>query len=154
MRKCKNRDISFGTLHEISHLFDIESWLFDGEALANIKLGYVLHELDFSASLARHTEYAGFNRRNFAEELYEEHGRLDNIKGLFCSSLTAKIGEIAGVIGWDAVSYAFRNFPALYNETRLRKFEVFISKMSEYANLDVRGMFTASEWSSVERNLA
>ena len=153
MRKYKNRGLSFGTLHEISHLFDKESWVFDCEALANIKLGYVLHELDFNTSLAPGAEYAELNKNSYANELYAEHGRLDNVKGLFCSALAAKLVEIASVIGWEAFIQTFRSFPELYGETRLKKLEVFLSLLGKHSGRDVRGMFTDAEWQTVEKNL-
>ena len=151
MRKRKVRDISFGALHELSHLFDKHYWIFDGEALANIKIPYVLQELDFIAAFDddRYT----ITHNNYVEELYKEHGRLDDIKGLFCSSLAAKFTEIATCVGWDVFSNAFKNFPALDSDDRVLRFETFINKLSEYSSRNIRSMFTDAEWNSVIKNL-
>ncbi|MBR2651186.1 MAG: hypothetical protein IKD45_05950 [Clostridia bacterium] len=154
MRKCKNRFISFGTIHEMSHLFDKRAWQFDVEAIANVKLGYVLHELDINTTLLPETDYADLNRKNFADKLYDEHGKLDNVKGLFCSALTAKIVKVAEVIGWEPFMKLFRSFPEIDNESSLVKFKTFIQKLSEYSGKDVRSMFTAAEWRSVEQRLS
>lgn len=154
MRRFKNKDISFGTLHEISHLFDRECWVFDCEVTANVKLGYVLHELDFNASLSPQTDHAELNKRSYADELYREHGRLDHVKGLFCSALTAKLLEIADVIGWEAFVKTFKNFPDNGDMPRLKKFEVFMSLLGNYSGKDVRSMFTAAEWETVENHLS
>ena len=152
MRKRKVRDISFGTLHELSHLFDKHEWLFDGEALANIKIPFVLHELDFTVSLSNHSNEETFTYNNYIEELYKEHGRLDNVKNLFCSSLAAKMTEIAVNIGWDAFAKTFRNFPPIENQSRMYRFEAFINKLSEYSGKDVRSMFSEAEWNSINNN--
>ena len=153
MRKRRLRDISFGTLHEMCHLFDNYAWLCEKEAMANIKLGYVLYELGFSASLSDRGEGETVTIQNYAKALYNEHGKLDNIKGLFCSALTGKMVEIAYTIGWDAYSYAFKNFPPIYNSTKLEKFEMLITKLSEHSRRDIRGMFSVSEWNSIVANL-
>ena len=151
MRRQKIRDVSFGSLHELSHLFDKPDWMFDGEALANIKIPFILYEQGFKVCLNKDVE---LNYYNYADELYKEHGRLDNIKGLFCSSLAAKITEITYTIGWDAFFKTFRNFPNLENESKVVKFETFIQKLTEYSNKDVFKMFTDAEWDSVISNLS
>ena len=151
MRRQKIRDVSFGFLHELSHLFDRPDWNFDGEALANIKIPFILYEQGFKVYLNKDVE---LNYYNYSDELYKEHGRLDNIKGLFCSSLAAKITEITYTIGWDAFFKTFRNFPNLENESKVVKFETFIQKLTEYSNKDVFKMFSDAEWDSVISNLS
>lgn len=153
MRKRKCRDISFGVLHELSHLFDDGRWLFDGEAMANLKIAYVLQELDFTVCLSDHSNHEIFTSKNYVEELYREHGRLDNLKGLFCSSLAAKLAEIASTIGWDAYKKVFRNFPQISNESSMKRFETFIQKLSDYSNQDVRNMFNTLEWFEITKNI-
>lgn len=154
MRLLKKRDISFGALHEISHLFDKDHWLFEGETTANMKIPFVLKELDFSVSLSSHDKNETYTYDNYAIELYKEHGRLDNVTGLFSSSLAAKLTEIAQSIGWDAFSKTFINFPSIAHESRMFRFETFINKLSEYAQVDVRNMFTYEEWNAIARNLS
>ena len=149
MRKDKSKNISFGALHEISHLFDKYYWIFDGEAIANIKLPYVLHELGFVTELSNRT----ITYENYVDELYSEHGRLDNVKGLFCSALAAKMTEIAKEIGWEAYFNVFRNFPEHNNESKIYRFELFINKLNEYSNRDIRSMFSENEWKSIENHL-
>lgn len=153
MRKMKKRDISFGMLHELSHLFDKWCWDFDGEATANFKLAYVLHELGYTASLNVHNDDQTFSYDNYVNLLYEEHGRLDNVKNLFCSSLTAKLVEIANVTGWDNVSKVFKTMPPIDNEPKYIRFETFINKLSEYSNLNVRAMFSDEEWDTIYNHL-
>lgn len=149
MRKHKNRTISFGTLHELCHLYDNAEWLFDAEALANIKIPYVLKELGFTVSIdSKLTNY-----ENYASALYKGHGKLDNIKGLFCSSLAAKITEISYVIGWEPFKKTFKSFPKINNASKAEKFKVFIDKLSEYSNTNVKEMITNKEWESILKNL-
>ncbi len=151
MRRQKVRDVSFGSLHELSHLFDKYDWNFDGEAFANIKIPFILYDQGFTVSLNNGNVV---NYYSYANGLYEEHGRLDNIKGLFCSSLAAKITEISYAIGWDAFFKTFRNFPNLENESKVVKFETFVQKLTEYSNKDVFKMFSDAEWDSVISNLS
>ena len=149
MRQRKDRGISFGTLHELSHLFDKHYWTFEGEATANMKIAYVLNELGFKVCLSSHSNEESFTYSNYVEALYNEHGRLDNVKSLFCSSLAAKFGEIARVIGWDAFKETFRNYPTIENTSKVERFNMFIDKLSEYSNQDVRAMFNEKEMSTV-----
>ncbi len=151
MRKQKSRDTSFGMLHELSHLFDKHDWMFDGEALSNIKIPYILYEQDFTVSLNNGDE-VGYH--NYAEGLYKEHGKLDNVYGLFCSSLAAKITEITYTIGWVPIIKTFKNFPSIKNESKLARFELFIDNLSQYSNIDVRNMFSNEEWNTVIKNLS
>lgn len=154
LRKRKKRDVPFVMLHEISHLFDKASWIFEGEAIANFKIAYVLYELGYFASLNSQSDNQAFTYENYVNLLYEEHGKLDNVKCLFCSSLTAKLVEIVKIIGWEPFFKTFRNFPYMQESPKFQRFEMFISKISEYSNVDVRSMFEAEEWSSVEKNLS
>ncbi|MBQ8689627.1 MAG: hypothetical protein IJ515_04610 [Clostridia bacterium] len=149
MRKLKTRDISFGVSHEISHLFDKASWIFEAEATANLKLAYVLYELGYTASLNVHNEGQTFSYDNYADLLYEEHGSLDNVKCLFSSALVAKLVKIAQNIGWEPFCQTFRSFPYMQEDPALVRFEMLINKLSEYSNTDVRAMFTDAEWSAV-----
>lgn len=154
MRKLEKRDISFGTLHEISHLFDHASWIFDGEATANMKIPFVLNELNFNVSLSRHQENETFTYDNYVQELYKEHGRLDDVKGLFSSALAAKLTEIAKVLGWDVFKQAFRNFPNMEKESSMSRFETFINKLSEYSATNAKEMFSNEEWQTIINNLS
>ncbi len=154
LRKRKVKGVPFVFLHEISHLYDKASWLFDVEAIANFKLAYVLYELGYNASLDVHSENQAFTYENYIELLREEHGTLDNVKSLFCSALTAKFVEIAKAVGWEPFFQVFRNFPDVQQLPAFGRFETFISTLSVYANTDVRSMFTSEEWHSVERTLS
>lgn len=154
MRKRKVRDVSFGTLHELSHLFDKYHWIFDGEATANMKIAYVLFELGYKICLSSDSNEEAFSYDNYVERLYNEHGRLDNVKGLFCSSLAAKFIEIVNVIGWDIFKETFRNYPLIENTSSLERFNTFIAKLSEYSNQDVRAMFSEKELNTVIENLS
>lgn len=153
MRQRKTRDISFGTLHEISHLFDKPVWLFDGEAMANIKIPYVLKELDFTVQVNENSNERLFTLENYVEDLYSSQGKLDNVKGLFSSSLAAKITEIAIIIGYDAFKETFRSINILH-ESNLKRFELFIEKLSEYSSKNIKEMFTNEEWNTIVKNLS
>ena len=153
MRARNSKDLSFGTLHEISHLFDQERWLFEGEALANFKIPYALHICGATAAPADRSLDVRLNAKNFVEEMYRVDGRLEEDRGRFCASLAAKLIEIAETIGWNAVTKTFQTFPPIDSETRIRKFEIFISRLGEVSGFDVYAMISAREWEIIRREL-
>ena len=119
-----------------------------------MKIPFVLNELNFNVSLSRHQENETFTYDNYVQELYKEHGRLDDVKGLFSSALAAKLTEIAKVLGWDVFKQAFRNFPNMEKESSMSRFETFINKLSEYSATNAKEMFSNEEWQTIINNLS
>jgi hypothetical protein len=153
MRRRGTRDVSFGLLHELSHLFDRERWMFDGEALANMKVAYALLALGATAAPAEFPAEVTFDHSTLAEGLYSQDGRLCELRGRFFTSLSAKLIEIAGRVGWEAVRSAFIGFPNMNFSPRIERFYTFLDRIGEASGQNVRAMLSPEEWAVVERNL-
>ena len=153
MRRRDTRDVSFGLLHELSHLFDRERWMFDGEALANMKVAYALLRLGATAAPAEFPAEVTFNGNTLAEGLYSQDGRLADLRGRFFTSLSAKLMEIAGEVGWEAVRSAFIGFPNMNFSPRIERFSAFLDRIGEASGRDVRAMLSPEEWEVIRRNL-
>ena len=117
------------------------------------KIPYVLKELDFTVQVNENSNERLFTLENYVEDLYSSQGKLDNVKGLFSSSLAAKITEIAIIIGYDAFKETFRSINILH-ESNLKRFELFIEKLSEYSSKNIKEMFTNEEWNTIVKNLS
>lgn len=142
----RQNDWNFGVLHEMSHLFDASRWDFDGETLANFKIAYVLMMNGSSAAPAEFPASTLFTHATLRNGWKELHGTMLNSRTHPINSLCIKLWEVADQVGWQAVRYAFHNFPNQPEASAMYKFETFITLLSYYSGTDVAGLFTASEW--------
>ena len=147
-------DLSFGVLHELSHLFDKECWMFDGEALANLKIPYALARLGATAAPAEYPADTTFDHATLLNALYGLDGQLTEERGRFCSSLAARLIEIANAVGWAAVRYAFCGFPPLVGVDHMARLECFLSRLADASGNPTDAMLSPKEIEIVRKNLA
>lgn len=148
------RDLSFGILHELSHLFDKECWMFDGEALANLKIPYALARLGATAAPAEYPADTTFDHTTLVKGLYHLDGQLTEERGRFCSSLAAKLIEIADAVGWAAARTAFCGFPPMAGADRMARLLCFLARLADAAGKPADTLLSPQEIEIVRRNLA
>ena len=154
MQARGGRDLSFGILHEMSHLFDKACWLFDGEALANLKIPYALARLGATAAPAEFPADVTFDHRTLGEGLYRLDGRLTEERGRFFTSFAAKLIEIADEVGWAAVREAFCGFPPMEGVTHEKRLACFLTRLGNAAGRRGDMLLSPQEWEIVRKNLA
>ena len=154
MRQRDSLDLSFGVLHEISHLFDKANWMFDGEALANLKLPYALRIVGATASPAEFSAFETFSGDRLYESLYHLDGRIEERRGRFCASFSAKLMEVADKAGWNALAKTFYEMEHIEGESRFACFQRFLTCWGKHAGMDVYAMFSSREWEIIQEELS
>jgi len=155
--KCNTNDNwSFGILHEIGHDFDQSGWNWDAEFWANTKMYYVVEQLNGKVD-QNGIYYVGSQLQNFYKT--DASGSYDNTiaKGTFSGDgLTYCFIRIKNIVGWDAFKNTFRYFTSsgVNPSTKVAKFDLFLDKLTEYANYDVRSTFSTGELNTIRNYLA
>lgn len=134
----KNDDWSFGILHEMGHLFDLDGrWNFDGEFFANFKMAYVLYKYDKNFVV-----YMNGKRTNYNSmiEYYEKDytNKLGNLSAYSNDGFTYMLLEhIANKGDWDCIKSTFRYFNDLSNSqlpsSKVEKYDMFFDKVHIYS---------------------
>lgn len=150
---------SFGILHELGHLFDInDRWNFDAEFWANTKMVYVLETLNAKV-LMNNKLYTG---AEIAQYYYSGAGSGSYINTLGKSEptysgdgLTYMFIHLKNQVGWNAFKSAFRYI----SDKRIvapqnYKFNMFMSILKNNSNgYDPMSIFTANQKSVISSAL-
>lgn len=145
-------------IHEISHNFDSDRWIFDNETLAFIKLAYVLETLNGKVYRVdtqkwySGAEYASFLKTDWFEG-YDESIK----KGIYMpAGLASILLDIKTQTGWEAFSRTFKYFgglpESLVPQTEGGKLNLFLTQLKKYSGKDVFGMITAHDKEVLKAN--
>ncbi len=152
-------DWSFGVLHELGHLFDIDGrWNFDAEFWANTKMIYVLESLNARVLVNNKIRVGG----EIVQYYYSEspYGSYINTLGksdptFSGDALTYMFIQLKNQVGWNAFKSAFRyisdkRIVAPQND----KFNMFMSILKNNSNgYDPMSIFTAKQKSVISSAL-
>lgn len=152
-------DWSFGIMYAIGQDFNSYKWNFSSEFWANFKAYYSTEKNN--AKL-----YVGGTVNNYTGAFLKYYYKSENdinydntlAKGIYHhDGLTYKFIDIKDKIGWEPFKKTFRFFNELSYEnvptTNIGKFNLFITKLKEYSNVDVLSQFTANEKNAIQSNL-
>lgn len=149
-----NGDWSFGLLHELGHNFDHGSWNWEAEFWANLKMFYMVENLDATV-FQRGVPYRGAE----LERYYALRTQEAKAQGRFeFDSLVYRFIKISQKIGWKPFQQTFREFLILPADdvptTRIAKFNFFLDWLTKFSKADVRALFPAEEMSQVSNALS
>ena len=145
MRRLPKGDWGETPMHELSHVFDNEKWVFDAETLAQLKLYYAAEQLN--AKIYNPARYDNISQGWYTGENYYrllKHDRyLDSYdnsfeKGRYASEgFAAVMIEIEKVTGWEAFKKTFRYFSSLSDsqipQNDGEKLNLFLTKLKDYS---------------------
>lgn len=155
----KNGTWSFGILHEIGHLFDLDGkWNFDAEFWANTKMVYVLETLNGKVWM-NNRMYSG---AEIAQYYYDGAGSGAYINTLGKSDptysndgLTYMFIQIKNQIGWNAFKSTFRHIiENNINVPQNIKYYMFMSILKNKGNgYDPMSAFNSNQYSVIISNV-
>ncbi len=159
MIRVNSDDWGDSAVHELCHDFDNYAWVFDAEFFAELKQYYIAEALGAKFlpedQEGRNIYYSGAQLANFYKT--DAYYSYDNTfaKGTYDRyGLTSIFIRIKNTIGWQPFKDTFRYFNNLTSSqiptTNIGKFNLFIGKLSEYSNYDVRSLFTSNEISIIQ----
>lgn len=147
------RDYNFLMLHELGHMFDWgRQWNFEGEAMTDIKIGYVMY--DNPEAVAAPSEF-GYQRYFNYETLDDCYNEICGVKKMTSSYNIYRVAAIFTEIGeldhWQSLKQTYHWFEesgwkAADNTEKLNK---YVEKFSEYSGKDVRSMIDDTEWNVI-----
>lgn len=156
LRRCNdNDDWSFGILHELGHDFDIGGWNWDAEWWANMKMYYVVEQLQAKV-LLDDRYYIGAELEQFyktdSSESYDNtmaQGRYGGGGLHYC------LIRIKHQIGWEPFKQTFRYYvnSGVQPASNRDNFNHFLDKLTEYSHYDVRATFLPGELQIIENAL-
>jgi hypothetical protein len=148
-------DWSFGILHELGHDFDSNKWNWNSEFFANFKMCYLLEQLS-GAKVEHHSQwFTGSSIQNFYYSVADDNYLKCISENYFHHDfLTYVFLRIKNSVGWQPFKETFRYFLQLPTNkvpsTNRDKFYLFIAKLGEYANCNIRSLFLSSEISIIQ----
>ena len=151
---------SFGIMHELGHDFNpqlssINSWVFNEEMFANLRMYYVVEKLNATIKqgkvykgpglLTYYKDDAGDSYRNTIER-----GIARGHDGIMYTLL-----RIKNKVGWSPFIKTIRdlNSSELYIDPPLLKFNLFLDKLSYYSKTDVRQTYLPGELETIAKML-
>ena len=163
MRRLKRGDWGDTPMHELSHVFDSDKWIFDAETLSQLKIYYAM-EL-FNARVYRPDRFAStgggwYTGTNYYTLLKKERF-LDSYQASFARNRYSSEGFAAVLIelerkinGWEPFKKTFRYFGSLPDSQMPQadgdKLNLFLTKLKDYSGRDVLGFMSRSDKSIVE----
>ncbi len=145
-------------IHEISHNFDSDRWIFDNETLAFIKLAYVLETLNGKVyRVDTQKWYSGAEYANFLKTDWFEGYDESIKKGIYMpAGLASILLDIKTQTGWEAFSRTFKYFgglpESLVPQTEGGKLNLFLTQLKKYSGKDVFGMITGADKEVLKTN--
>ena len=144
------KDYNFLMLHELGHMFDWgRQWNFEGEAMTDIKIGYVLY--DNPEAVAAPSEF-GYNKYFNYETLDDCYNEICGVKKMTGSYNIYRVAAIFTEIGeldhWQSLKQTYHWFEesGWKAENNTDKLNKYVEKFSEYSGKDVRSMIDDTEW--------
>ena len=159
LAKMANRvnDWNFCVLHELGHMFDLNRpWKFEGEAMTDIKVSYVLEQNGAGAELSstgntsvRYGKDIMYSYKNMSADLSVKYD-------IFACAY--KFLQIKEEIGWEPFRKTYHILQSeegkYINASEKEKFELFVSTLSLYGRKDIKSYFTMNEWNSILKELS
>lgn len=146
-------DWNFLMLHEMGHMFDWgRQWDFEGEALTDIKVGYVLYDNPGAVAAPSEFGYKDYFDADTLADCYNSVCGNKKMNGTYDIFRTAAIfNEIGKMDNWETMKKTFHWFEesgwkAKDNTEMLEK---FVEKLSEFSGKDVRAMINDKEWETM-----
>jgi len=135
--------LSFGTLHEIGHAFELEGrWSFQSEVVASFEMVYVVEQLDAIVRPA-----SVFYRGAELREAYWVASDEGTTPGW--PLVVYRLIELTDEVGWEPFRQAFRALSALSPEdvpaTPRAKFDELMSLVAAFSGVDVLARFPSAE---------
>ncbi|MDR0889319.1 MAG: peptidoglycan-binding protein [Oscillospiraceae bacterium] len=152
-------DWSFGILHEMGHLFDLQNkWNFNAEFFAVFKSYYVIEQLSAAVIPDSYTSvlYVGDELKAFFET--DADSSYDNAfaNGVFSWGGAEHLFiMIKDAIGWEPFAQTFRYFSDLPSPpaTNLGKFNLFMTKLRDFSHANVLGKISPEDLALFEEEL-
>ena len=146
MRRLSQDDWGDTPMHELSHVFDNYKWNFDSETLAQLKLYYVIEQLN--AEVYRSDRYGNSSNGWYTKSNYYDllkHDRfMDSYDASFVNGRYASEGfasiliDIQKAIDWNPFKKTFRYFSSLSKSMSSgEKLKLFLTKLKDYSGVDV-----------------
>ena len=157
LRRLSKGDWGDTPMHELSHEFDYDNWVFDSETLAQLKLYYVVSTL--KAKVYRPDRFDNDGKGWYTGTNYYTLLKTDRYldsytnsfdKGTYASEgFAAVLIEIQQEIGWEPFKKTFRYFSGLsYSQapsTDGEKLKLFLTKLKDYSGKDVLSYISARD---------
>lgn len=147
--------------HEISHNFDNPKWVFEAEALANLKVYYYYSVTGDAMGVAGHNQiWRGKEFKNYMKSyanrikghINYDAAMAQNVYSPY--SLAYNLGDIADKIGWEPYKKTFAYFESLeakqVPKDRLDKLNLFLSKLKDFSGKDIFAMLNTKEYQIYE----
>ena len=162
LRRLSQGDWGDTPMHELSHVFDNYKWNFDSETLAQLKLYYVIEQLN--AKVYRPDRYDNSSNGWYTKSNYHDLLKHDRYKdsyddsfgnGTYASEGFASILiDIQKVIGWNPFKKTFRYFSSLSNKQipydNGDKLTLFLTKLKDYSGVDVLNYISSKDKRIIE----
>lgn len=162
MRRLSQGDWGDTPMHELSHVFDNYKWNFDAETLAQLKLYYVIEQLN--AKVYRPERYennsGGWYTKSNYYDLLKHDRYLDGYddsfgKGTYSSEGFASILiDIEKEIGWNPFKKTFRYFSSLsyrqLPDDDGGTLKLFLTKLKDYSGVDVLSYISSRDTRIIE----
>lgn len=145
-------DISFGMLHELGHLFDDgKSWVFEAEAMTDIKIPYILKKTGFYGAPSEYGDTRVFSGDDIVVCYKEQSSSLEQKYGPY--EMAYKMSVIYEEVGYDVLQEVLQNFPDTAGMSKYEIFETWLDMNTEYSGKDVKEMFSAKELENIKTAL-
>ena len=149
MSEREEEDVSFGMLHELGHLFDDGMpWVFEAEAMTDIKLPYILMKTGFYCAPSEFDVSVVFNYENISDAYNTLSQSLADGYGPY--EMAAKMCAVYDEIGYDVLEDVLQNFPDTTGKSKYEIFEIWLDMNTTYSGVNVRAMFSDTELKNIK----
>ncbi|MBQ8398824.1 MAG: hypothetical protein IJX08_02525 [Clostridia bacterium] len=152
-KKCNVRDYNFLMLHELGHMFDMGmQWKFEGEAMTDIKIGYVLYDNPEAVAAPSGYNYQNYFNSESLIECYNDCAGHKKMNGKYDIFRTAAIFNEFGVMdNWESMKKTYHWFveSGFKAKDATEMLEKYVEKLSEYSGKDIRSMINDKEWETL-----
>ncbi len=162
MRRLSQDDWGETAMHEMSHVFDHDNWIFDWETLAQFKLYYVMEQLD--AKIYRLNHYNNSSEGWYTGDTYYDLMRHDSTinsydetfgQGFYDPDAFAVILiDIQREIGWEPYKKTFRYLSSLSKDQVPNSdgevLKLFLTKLKDFSGEDVLSYINARDTGIIE----
>ena len=168
MKRLVSNDWGDTPIHELSHDFDEYRWEFDAEALALLKMYYVLEQTGGKVYRNDVATYYNTKTCKYEDPWFEGSEYYSFLKNLFYmgyneyfakgyysgGSLAVDLIDIQKKIGWEPFKKTFRYFQMLSDEQTYissgEKLKLFLTKLKDYSGRDVLSYISGGDKTIIE----